>query len=252
MATDVGRLADMLRDDVRCSMPPTPGLSVDRDTVVTGWIEDGFEGMKGLRGVATSVNRQPAVAFHLWNERDGANQPLTLDVLRVTGGLISEIVIFHRVRGGQSPQRLAGQVQRPDLSNTAVPRKAGCTFPRSACSRGYGLPRRPGDALWQADRADTDKIEAVLVTHEMLDLPQGGVTDESDPPSRSRESQKPSDDVHRDPEVVLVDARPDGQRPWLAAVRGRSADGTDQQGHIGAVERVARRPTTESPPGVTP
>ncbi|MFF7211712.1 RNA polymerase subunit sigma-70 [Streptomyces sp. NPDC008238] len=98
VATDVARLAGMLRDDVRCSMPPTPGLSVGRDAVVTGWIEDGFEGMQGLRGVPTSVNRQPAVAFYLWNERESAFLPLTLDVLRITGGLITEIVIFHADR----------------------------------------------------------------------------------------------------------------------------------------------------------
>ncbi|WP_432188096.1 RNA polymerase subunit sigma-70 [Streptomyces sp. Tue6028] len=98
VATDVGRLADMLRDDVRCSMPPTPGLSLGRDAVVTGWVEEGFEGMQGLRGVPTSVNRQPAVAFYLWNEREGAYLPLTIDVLRVTGGAITEIVIFHADR----------------------------------------------------------------------------------------------------------------------------------------------------------
>ena len=95
VATDIDVLAGMLRDDVRCSMPPTPGLHVGRDAVVNDWVEDGFEGMKGLRGVPTSVNRQPAVAFYLWQEREGAYLPLTLDVLRVTGGEITEIVTFH-------------------------------------------------------------------------------------------------------------------------------------------------------------
>ncbi|GAA2647927.1 sigma-70 family RNA polymerase sigma factor family protein [Paractinoplanes durhamensis] len=66
--------------------------------VVRGWIEDGFEGMTGLRGVATSVNRQPAVAFYLWQKREGAYLPLTLDVLRVTGGAITEIFTFHSDR----------------------------------------------------------------------------------------------------------------------------------------------------------
>ncbi|MEU8086840.1 RNA polymerase subunit sigma-70 [Micromonospora sp. NPDC049101] len=95
VATDIDVLAAMLRDDVRCSMPPTPGLSVGRDAVVRSWVEDGFEGMRGLRGVATSVNRQPAVAFYLWRADEGAYLPLTLDVLRVTGGAITEIVTFH-------------------------------------------------------------------------------------------------------------------------------------------------------------
>ncbi|MEU0830153.1 hypothetical protein [Streptomyces sp. NPDC005969] len=95
LATDVPALASMLRDDVRCSMPPTPGLYVGRDAVVNDWVESGFEGMKGLRGVLTSVNRQPAVAFYLWRKREGAYLPLTIDVVRVTGGAITEIVIFH-------------------------------------------------------------------------------------------------------------------------------------------------------------
>ena len=51
--------------------------------------------MKGLRAVPTSVNRQPAVAFYLWRKQEGAYLPLTIDVLRVTGGAITEIVTFH-------------------------------------------------------------------------------------------------------------------------------------------------------------
>ena len=62
----------MLRDDVRCSMPPTPGLSRGRDAVVAGWTEDGFEGMRGLRGLPTAVNRQPAVAFYQWHDARAA------------------------------------------------------------------------------------------------------------------------------------------------------------------------------------
>lgn len=93
--TDVDRLAAMLRDDVRCSMPPTPGLYVGRDAVVANWVEDGFDRMTGLRGVPTSVNRQPAIAFYHWREAEGAYLPLTLDVLRVSGGAITEIVTFH-------------------------------------------------------------------------------------------------------------------------------------------------------------
>ncbi|MGW6202645.1 hypothetical protein ACWF9B_03220 [Streptomyces sp. NPDC055089] len=49
-------------------------------------IEDGFEGMTGLRTVRTSVNRQPAVAFGYWRDQESGCLPLTIDVLRVTGG----------------------------------------------------------------------------------------------------------------------------------------------------------------------
>ncbi len=95
VATDIGVLTTMLRDDVRCSMPPTPGLDVGLDAVVDSWVEDGFVGMTGLRGVPTSVNRQPAVAFYQWQEGEGAYVPLTIDVLRITGGAITEITTFH-------------------------------------------------------------------------------------------------------------------------------------------------------------
>ena len=44
------------------------------------------------------MNRQPAVAFYQWHEQQGAYLPLTIDVLRVTGGAITEIVTFHSDR----------------------------------------------------------------------------------------------------------------------------------------------------------
>jgi RNA polymerase sigma-70 factor (TIGR02960 family) len=95
LATDLDGVAAMLRDDVRCSMPPTPGLWVGRDTVVTSWVEGGFPDLGRMRAVPTAVNRQPAIAFYHWHEREGAYLPLTVDVLRITGGAISEVVTFH-------------------------------------------------------------------------------------------------------------------------------------------------------------
>ncbi|GHJ14022.1 MULTISPECIES: RNA polymerase subunit sigma-70 [unclassified Micromonospora] len=95
VAKDVGRLAALLREDVRCSMPPTPGLQVGRAAVVADWVSDGFPELGRLRAVPTSVNRQPAVAFYLWQEGAGAYLPLTVDALRVSGGAIAEIVTFH-------------------------------------------------------------------------------------------------------------------------------------------------------------
>ena len=89
---------------------PRRACYVGRDAVVSDWVEDGFEGMTGLRRVPTSVNRQPAVAFYLWHEQEGAYLPLTIDVLRVTGGL--------------SP--------RSSSSTTTSSRGSGC---RSACRR---------------------------------------------------------------------------------------------------------------------
>ncbi|HEX5202942.1 RNA polymerase subunit sigma-70 [Paractinoplanes rhizophilus] len=95
VAPDVPALAAMLRDDVLFSMPPTPGRYVGRDAVVHNWIEDGYPDLKGLRAVPTCANRQPAVAYYLWQEGEGAYRPLTIDVLRITGGAITEIFTFH-------------------------------------------------------------------------------------------------------------------------------------------------------------
>ena len=95
VATDIETLASLVRDDVRSSMPPTPGLQVGRGAVVRYWAESGFEGMTGLRAVATSANRQPALGYYHWREDEGAYVPLTMDVLRVVGGRIGEITTFH-------------------------------------------------------------------------------------------------------------------------------------------------------------
>lgn len=95
IATDIDTVAALLREDVRCSMPPTPGLYIGRDNVVANWTEEGFPDLGRLRSVATSVNRQPAVAFYIWQERDHAYLPLTVDVLRIAGGAVTEIVTFH-------------------------------------------------------------------------------------------------------------------------------------------------------------
>ena len=96
MAADVDTIATMLRDDVRFAMPPTQGVIVGRDAVVADWVEAGYPEMVGLRSVATSVNRQPAVGYYLWEERAGAYVPLTIDVLRISGGQVSEVTIFDR------------------------------------------------------------------------------------------------------------------------------------------------------------
>lgn len=96
VAADVDALAAMLREDVRGSMPPTPGLHVGREAVLGDWLADGFAEISGLRAVPTAVNRQPAVAFY--QRRAGAYRPLTLDVLRIAGGAVTEVTIFHADR----------------------------------------------------------------------------------------------------------------------------------------------------------
>ncbi len=95
MATDIDSIAAMLRDDVKCSMPPTPGVYVGRDQVVANWTSDGFPELTGLRTVVTSANRQPAIGFYEWDEAEAAYLPLTVDVLGISDGKIFEITTFH-------------------------------------------------------------------------------------------------------------------------------------------------------------
>lgn len=94
VAADVATIATMLREDVRFAMPPTEGLVVGREAVVATWVADGYEGMTGLRPLPTAVNRQPAVAYYLRDDAADAWLPLTLDVLRVSGGAVTEVTTF--------------------------------------------------------------------------------------------------------------------------------------------------------------
>lgn len=111
VSADIDTVATMLRHDVRYSMPPWEGLLVGRDAVVADWTANGFPEMTGLRAVPTAVNRQPAVAYYLWNEEQAAHLPLTIDVLRVAGDLVTEVTIFgaERFESLGLPERLPAE-----------------------------------------------------------------------------------------------------------------------------------------------
>jgi RNA polymerase sigma-70 factor (ECF subfamily) len=94
VATDLDAIAAMMRDDVRYSMPPWEGLVVGRDAIVADWTANGYPDMTGLRAVPTAVNRQPAIAYYLWRGGEAAYLPLTIDVLRISGGAVTEVTIF--------------------------------------------------------------------------------------------------------------------------------------------------------------
>jgi hypothetical protein len=90
---DLEALKQTLAEEVRFSMPPQEGVSRGRDTVVGMWVDGGFGTDEfAMRCLVTRVNRQPAVACYL--QRDGAWRPFALDVLRIAGGEIAEIVTF--------------------------------------------------------------------------------------------------------------------------------------------------------------
>ena len=92
---DIDALKQTLAEEVRFSMPPGAGAS---STAATPWSATGStaasgRGSRPMRCVVTRVNRQPAVACYLRRAR-GPGGRSSLDVLRVAGGEIAEIVTF--------------------------------------------------------------------------------------------------------------------------------------------------------------
>lgn len=93
---DAEGLAALMHEDVRFSMPPTPGVWTGRSTVVQGWVDGGYgsEAFGSMRCVVTHANGQPAVACYVRRPCDAAHEPLAIDVLRVQDGVVTEIVTF--------------------------------------------------------------------------------------------------------------------------------------------------------------
>jgi RNA polymerase sigma-70 factor (TIGR02960 family) len=93
---DAAGLAALMREDATVSMPPQPGVWTGRDTIVAAWEEGGFgtPAFGDIRTLATRVNRQPAVANYVKGPAADHHHALALDVLRIEGGAIAEIVTF--------------------------------------------------------------------------------------------------------------------------------------------------------------
>ena len=93
---DTRALIEMLREDARFTMPPTPGVYDGAEEIVRCWEEGGFgsEEFGHVRCELTRSNGQPAVANYLRRPGEPVYEPLALDVLRIEDGRIAEIVTF--------------------------------------------------------------------------------------------------------------------------------------------------------------
>lgn len=93
---DLDGLADLLRDDVRFAMPPQVGVWVGRAAVVQTWIDGGLDKLEptAFRCLVTTANGQPAVAAYHRSPGATTYEALALDVLRVEGGLVAEMLTF--------------------------------------------------------------------------------------------------------------------------------------------------------------
>jgi RNA polymerase sigma-70 factor (TIGR02960 family) len=92
---DASGLAEMLREDVRVTMPPLPQIHDGIDELRPLWEHAFDESVFGeWRLVETRVNRMPAAASYLRRTGETKFHAFKLDVLRVEGDRIAEITTF--------------------------------------------------------------------------------------------------------------------------------------------------------------
>jgi RNA polymerase sigma-70 factor, ECF subfamily len=93
---DPDAMAELLRDDAFCSMPPQPDWYVGAQAIVAAWVEGGFGSASfgRFRCVPARANGQPAVAVYRQRPGDTEYRPLALDVLRIEDGLVAEVIVF--------------------------------------------------------------------------------------------------------------------------------------------------------------
>jgi RNA polymerase sigma-70 factor, ECF subfamily len=89
---DVEALAEALADDVRVAYPQIPLWSDSRDAFIEATREHAPPG--DYRFVATGANRQPAVAIYHRAPGEPVFRLTALEVLRIEGGRVTEIVDF--------------------------------------------------------------------------------------------------------------------------------------------------------------
>jgi RNA polymerase sigma-70 factor, ECF subfamily len=89
---DIESMAEVLADDVRVAYPQIPLWSDSRDAFIQATRE--FAPPGDYRFVATSANRQPAVAIYLRPPGEPVFRLTALEVLRIEGDRVAEIVDF--------------------------------------------------------------------------------------------------------------------------------------------------------------
>jgi len=91
---DADALAELLREDVRLTMPPHRAWYDGRSAVLIA-SQQGFEPAFGeLRSLVAGANMQPTVAHYLRRPGESEHRPLALDVLRIDRGRVAEITSF--------------------------------------------------------------------------------------------------------------------------------------------------------------
>jgi RNA polymerase sigma-70 factor (ECF subfamily) len=132
---DVPAFAGMLAEEATFAMPPLGTWYAPRDTIVTWATEFPMSGQWRWRGVLTSANAQPALAFYAWDEAEAAFMPFALNVITLRDdALVTDVTAFI-VRAQDAPDA-------PDADYRNYPerpideRQLAVTFAR------FGVPDR--------------------------------------------------------------------------------------------------------------
>ena len=100
-AGDAVAAAELMREDIRVTMPPHPGVYEGRE-MLAPLLERAFEsGMGEWRLVPTRANRQPAAASYLRRPGDTEFRAFKFDILRCVDGGIAEVTTFDAQLFGQ-------------------------------------------------------------------------------------------------------------------------------------------------------
>jgi len=91
---DTAALAELLAEDARASMPPTPAWLQGREAIMTAIVQGLDPAFGQWRLVPAWANRQPAAACYLRRPGETEYQAFSLDVLRVEQGKVVEITDF--------------------------------------------------------------------------------------------------------------------------------------------------------------
>jgi RNA polymerase sigma-70 factor (ECF subfamily) len=92
---DLDSLAELLKEDVRLSMPPTPAWVLGRADVLRFFVNYPWRpGTRRHVRVATRANRLPAYAIFQEDSPGAPAEPFGLEVIRIEDGLIAGLDYF--------------------------------------------------------------------------------------------------------------------------------------------------------------
>jgi RNA polymerase sigma-70 factor, ECF subfamily len=93
---DAAAMVELMREDAFFAMPPEAEWEVGNQAIVDAWVKGGFgsDEFGHLRCVLTRVNAQPAVAVYHRGPDDAEYRPFAIDVLRLEGGKVADVIAF--------------------------------------------------------------------------------------------------------------------------------------------------------------